>query len=264
MKWIKTMKILYHYTKSETLKKVALKDDIVIKSTRYDRYGNGEYTWIKEKASIAIKDICKERKEPYDEDPLKFIPYTISFCRNGNSKSMWKDYSENYQGIQLIFNYEKIRELSLSDSNPMVFMPCHYMNSEDNLKDILMDIREKYYLPKSYSLQSDLTECSACLKQMNFKHEDEFRLLYPNHDMISASYNEGNVVFEEHEDIEGLSECGKELTYMQHFPKDVLEGIVVGHLMPDEKMEELRQHLLLNGYESIANSIRRINVKEYM
>ena len=264
MKWIKTMKKLYHYTKSETLKKITLKDDIVIKSTRYDRHGNGEYVWIKEKTDVAIKEICEEKGEAYDENPLKFIPYTISFCRNGYLKSMWKDYADNYQGIQLVFNFEKIRELSLPDNNPMVFMPCHYMNSEDDLKSILIDIREKYYLPESYNLQSDLTECSACLKQMKFKNEDEFRLLYPNHDMMSASYNGGDVLFKEYEDIRGLSECGNELTYMQHFPKDILEGIVVGHLMSDAEMEELKQHLLSNGYESIANTMRRINAKEYV
>lgn len=51
---------------------------------------------------------------------------------------------------------------------------------------------------------------------------------------------------------------------MQYFPKDVLLGVVVGHLITDEKMEELKQHLLLNGYESVANTIKRIDEKEYV
>lgn len=255
---------LYHYTKSEVLKKITIKDGIILKSTRYDRHGNGEYSWIKEKADLAIKEICKEKGKPYDEDPLQFVPFTISLCCNGYLKNMWENYAEGCQGVQLLLDFERIEKLALSDHNPNVFIPCHYMNVEDDVKAALIDMYNKHYKPESNDLQSDLTECSACLKQMQYKKEDEYRFLIPHYNKLSASYNDGNIHIEEKENEEGLSDCNDELTYMQYFPKDVLLGVVVGHLITDEKMEELKQHLLLNGYESVANTIKRIDEKEYV
>lgn len=259
------MDLVYHYTKDYVLEKIITKETVNFKSTRYDKFGNGEYSWIKDRADIAIKEICENNQVPYDEEPLSLVPFTISFCRHKSLRYMWENYADNFNGIQLIFNFMKIQNFALRSCNPNVFMPCHYMESKDDIKEVLNDMYNKYYMPKSTleGLQFDLMECSACLKQIEYKDENEYRFLYPHHNVLSASYNGINVSFTENETNEGLSKLENEWTKMVLFPKDFLEGIVVGHCMTDERLNSIKQYLKFNGYNNIADNIKRIKEEEY-
>lgn len=71
------------------------------RASKYSNYTNGEYEWIKDEANVAIKEICKEQSEPFDDDPMNFNPYVICFCEENLSRKMLSNYANNGDGVQI-------------------------------------------------------------------------------------------------------------------------------------------------------------------
>ena len=75
------MESIYHHTSFNVLKSIVTDTGLNFRASKYSNYINGEYEWIKDKANVAIQEMCEEQGEPFDSAWLGLI--TIKrICRS--------------------------------------------------------------------------------------------------------------------------------------------------------------------------------------
>lgn len=74
------MESIYHHTSFNVLKSIVTDTGLNFRASKYSNYINGEYEWIKDKANVAIQEMCEEQGEPFDSDPKEHNPDVFSMC----------------------------------------------------------------------------------------------------------------------------------------------------------------------------------------
>lgn len=256
-------KTLYHYTSFNAFKSIVTHKGLNFRASRYSNYENEEYEWIKNKAYIAVKEMCQEQGVSFEDDPLGFNPYIICFCKEGLSKEMWYRYADEGHGIQIGVAAGELLNKSLPDQNPDVFVECTYISeeeSEDNtcLKRAINQIYTGYKVKSD--IQDDLLLCASCIKQNKFEYEKEYRYMIPQYNEIHASLDKNREVFlsEEMENDQDVEVNGDQKYRYKSFPKETLVSVRLGYSMTDEQLEEVRQYLINSGYDIERICIERV------
>lgn len=60
-------KTLYHYTSFNAFKSIVTHKGLNFRASRYSNYENEEYEWIKNKAYIAVKEMCQEQGVSFED-----------------------------------------------------------------------------------------------------------------------------------------------------------------------------------------------------
>ena len=55
------MESIYHHTSFNVLKSIVTDTGLNFRASKYSNYINGEYEWIKDKANVAIQEMCEEQ-----------------------------------------------------------------------------------------------------------------------------------------------------------------------------------------------------------
>lgn len=51
---------IYHHTSFNVLKSIVTDTGLNFRASKSSNYTNGEYEWIKDKANVAIREMCEE------------------------------------------------------------------------------------------------------------------------------------------------------------------------------------------------------------
>ena len=125
---------------------------------------NSEYTFGEEISRKAFINYESERGIPFDKclfngygydgvikkNRLNERPYIISFCMTENNASMWDMYSMNGNGVAIIIDEDKIKNIDSS----VMSSPCIYCSDENDLlqnKDLMDSMYEHFAHNMSYS-----------------------------------------------------------------------------------------------------------------
>lgn len=261
------MESIYHHTSFNALKSIVTDTGLNFRASKYSNYTNGEYEWIKDKANVAIQEMCEELGEPFDSDPMEFNPYIICFCKENLSRKMWLNYADRGNGVQIGINKDIVSNSSLKERNPDVFVPCVYMAKEESEDKVCVKAAIKHIYDEckfeSDNYQDDLSVSASCLKQEEFEYEKEYRYMIPKYDHTIISKDEkGEVLEQEIENLENVEIDGiKKYTY-QLFPKEALVSVVLGYSTTDEQLEEVRRYLDDCGYDLGKIRPGRVEEKE--
>lgn len=125
---------------------------------------NSEYTFGEEISRKAFINYESEIGIPHDKclfnghghsgvikkDKLNALPYIVSFCMINNIASMWDMYSMNGNGVAIIIDEDKIKNIDSS----VMSSPCIYCSDENDLlqnKDLMDSMYEHFAHNMSYS-----------------------------------------------------------------------------------------------------------------
>lgn len=234
------MRPIYHYTKYECFKDMLTAEGINVKAFHYSKYGIMDYEWTIEIVAPVIEEICQENGWYFDiNDPVD--PFIISFSKLENSGRMWKILGDEYYGVQLVFDDEKLEKFAQRNHNPDVFMDCIYTNKKEDMKTFLLGRGwQNYLVHTNNDEQGDLKDISVFILKQNLYYEQEYRYIIPYRKKIHASYTEGLS-----EEIIESGDCRFVL-----FPKEALVGVNIGSRSDIEK-EEVMDLLGKYGYNDV-------------
>ena len=233
---------VYHYTKFDCLDKIVTKNGLSFRGSFYEEFSDSDYKWTKRVVSRIIKRICINRYACYDEDS-SFSPIIISFGKNTHSKYMWEKYAEQYTGIQLILDSNKIQQYAKTKLD--YFSHCVYMRKKGKMKRFLEHF--SYNIECVNVPQLNIEAVSTLIKPIRFRKEQEVRYILSYSKLCSAHFTNGKVIFKEAIPLSSDKErfvC---------FPKETLLGIKVGYKSL-EQLNEVRRLLIKCGYDlSLVN-----------
>lgn len=237
--------MIYHFTDTETFFKIVKNDNLEFKASHYSLYKKKDYDGNIEMLTPVIKELCKEANVEFDPD-LKFDPYIISFSTEINQK-LWRDFGKNHNGIVLELDENIIRQHSLKDCNPDVFMKCGYA-PPDIKQWLIKSYCEGYLCPTINNLQDDLMLISACYLKKRYKRQNEYRYMEAFHCPCG------------HIDINGKIDIKnsdvKETEHFLFFPKEALLGAIIGNKNKKNIKEKMFKHLKYRDYDLSKISIR--------
>lgn len=238
--------LVYHYTKSQCLELIILRDRIHFKTSHYSTYGDNDYGWTTKVARPIIAFICKQSHESFDYD-WDFDPFIISFAEKRNACNMWHSFGDNYKGIMIGLDPELISKTALKDSLPDVFMKCKYFDSNECRSQWLRTCQKEDFPVPSNCLQDDLMIISSFLLPNRYKKQREYRYVVPFHTGFSFSWDsEKNEP--EYADEQLKKENDKVVDLYVDFPKETLREVVIGRKCK-LTVAEVREYLLHNGYD---------------
>lgn len=232
---------IYHHTKSENLEKIIKKEGLFFRGSYYEEFSDADYKWTKRVVFRIIKRICVNRVANYDEES-SFKPIIISFGKEANSLYMWKRYTKQYTGIQLILDSNIIQRYAYNKLD--YFSICKYMHKRGRMKRFIE--RFSYNIESINDIQSNLEAISALIKPTRFRKEQELRYIHAYSKLFNFNYEdylkEGDKAFKE---------CvpeGDEKERFFCFPKDALIGIRIGY-RSSYTLDEVKSILIKNGYD---------------
>lgn len=244
--------MLYHYTKLSILKDIVKKDYIDLRATYFKHFGDDDYSWIKEQAKLATKGLCFKNGEWFDIDNLGSNPYILSFCKDKDSKLMWKKYGDDNKGIKLSIDESMLNNHLYDygvDSNGKKIhlngmfetVPCVYIDGSQDLEGCLEEAMQKYKFD-TWNYDDRLRLLSASLKRKNeFEKENEIRhiCLY-------------SIVAIVHPDCTINNDPQPEDEYLHlYYPKSILKGIEVGTKVSKTEFDEIRGFVKKLGYDHL-------------
>jgi len=156
---------------------------------------------------------------------------------------MWSKYADEYNGVQLILNSNKIKEYAINKLD--YFNSCRYLKEKEQIEKFL-ETENVYPIECKNDCQYNLEAISVLIKSPEFAVEEEFRYVHAYSKLISVEYDRflslGDNSFEKCIPTDGDSErfvC---------FPKETMIGIRIGYKSSD-KLDEIKQLLLEEGYD---------------
>lgn len=240
---------VYHYTSINAVLNIIQDKELRFHATFFKKFKGEDYDIIQPVGSKVVKDLCRLEGEPFSENDDIYQPCIISFCRNGDSDYMWKNYADCFRGAMLIIDLEELKKCA--EDNWMQhgdsFRECSYQKEgelEKNIKQYLMDNKDNK--PKTDDLQNDWTSLLGFVKVDRYSKEDEYRYVRPYPVICTARYDEsceGNC------NMELRPEPNKDRYYEDvSFPKKALKGIQFGELTTLKEMDTVKKHLERCGY----------------
>lgn len=182
---------------------------------------NSEYTFGVEICRKAFMEYEAELDIPSDKclfngldysgaikkDKLNGLPYIVSFCMTNNLASMWNMYSMNGNGVAIIIDKEKIRDLG----HWAIATPCIYCSDKSDLlqyKELMDNMYEHYAHKMSFSSSEKVSSTieqigrswallhtmAPRIKHVSFESECEFRLIIMGEDKPKFRIRKGMIV----------------------------------------------------------------------
>lgn len=244
--------MLYHYTKLSVLKDIVKKDFIDFRATYFTHFGNDDYSWIKERAKLATKELCLQNGEWFDIENLGSNPYILSFCKDKNSQFMWEKYGDNNKGIKLSIDESLLNnhlyDYGIDSNGKQIILdgmfetvPCTYIDETQDLMCSLEQASQNANLD-TWDYDDKLRLLSASLKRKNeFEKENEIRhiCLY-------------SVVAIVHPDRTINNDPQPTDKYLHLFyPKNIIKGIEVGYMASKAEFDEICKYVRDLGYNHL-------------
>lgn len=244
---------LYHYTKLSNIEKIVRPYKIDLIATYYEQFAKDDYAWIREEGKTLVKELCEELGYEYDADYLAHRPYITSFCTSPDSDYMWNVFGDNGEGVALAFNEQILCEEASLIENYARIIPCEYINPIDNKlkkKDIIMKIASSDYL---YNCPNDdrLMFAVMGVMQNKFYEEQEIRYVQIEKLLSTVHYKDGMV------QIEKYNVSPEKWTKHVYFPRDLLEGIILGRNVDQYDYDYFKSYVFECGYNPNIVSITK-------
>lgn len=245
---------LYHHTRYEVLEQIIKEDGVSLRGSYFEKFNNEDYEWTKDKCSPIIKKICEDKGYEYSDDS-PYQPIIISFCKESNSGYMWENYADNYKGIQIILDYEKVASSAYDKLDYLD--ECVYIEGEQEIEDYLRNHLRNLRQICVNDYQYNLEALSGFIKKPNFAVESEIRYIHAWPYMFKVHPDrQGGCVIEETKPDKDDKEC-----YVL-FPKKALLGLSLG-CESEHTLEEVRSLLHDRGYniDEIELKLQKRNVE---
>lgn len=241
------MKYLYHYTRLNNIEKIIKNDNVDLIATYYQRFSADDYAWIKENAEPIIQEICEDNRWQYDIGRLSYNPYIISFCKSSTSEHMWNEFGEEGEGVNFVFNQEKLKEEAGSFSNYACLVPCEYVypnNERLQIKKTIMKIANNELLDVCTE-DDKLIFAVMGIMQSKFYNEMEIRYVQIEERAFTAFYNDEDVKIEDYN-------VPKE-DWERHviFSKDILKGVIFGKYVDSDDIISFREYFSQCGFDHL-------------
>lgn len=155
---------------------------------------------------------------------------------------MWTKYADEYRGIQLILDYEIMRNYAKNHLD--YFNECAYMDNQKEIEEYLKDSMDKLEIISVNDYQGNLEALSGLIKRNKYRPETEIRYVHPYSKMLSISYDD----FREKGDRAFQEITPKADKFYIHFPKKILLGVTIGYKSLG-KLEEVKCYLQKCGFD---------------
>lgn len=235
---------LYHYTSIANIEKIIRPDKVDLIATYYQKFAKDDYAWIRAEGKILVKELCEELGYEYDPDYLAHRPYITSFCTSPYSDYMWNAFGDNGEGAALEFNEQKLCEEEFLIENYARIIPCEYIDpksEKQKKKDVIMEIASSDYL---YNCPDDdrLMFAVMGVMQNKFYEEQEIRFVQIEKLLSTVQYNDGIV------QVEKYNVPSEKWAKHVYFPKNILEGIILGKNVDQYDYDYFKKYILECGY----------------
>ena len=239
------MGLLYHYTSFQTLFEIVKPDRIIWQARYYKYFSKKDYEWIRNEAQPIVQEICKDNSWWFDPDFQMYRPYIISFCTSPNSKYMWKYFGNDGLGINLVVNEDILRnEATLLSKVPALIVPCEYIKTrwtKKGLKETIMNIANSESLQECQDDDRLLYATMGLLKEHYWKQK-EIRYVTIEQKIAEVNYNDGDIIVIPYEVPEN------QFNKFVDFPKEMLNGIILGKDISQQNFYKARNYLISCGY----------------
>lgn len=236
---------LYHYTKLSNIEKIVRLDKVDLIATYYQKFAKNDYAWIRTEGKILVKELCEEFGYEYDPDYLAHRPYITSFCTSPYSDYMWSVFGDNGEGATLVINEHKLCEEASLIENYARIIPCEYIDpksEKQKKKDVIIKIASSDYL---YDCPDDdrLMFAVMGVMQNRFYEEQEIRYVQIEKLLSTVHYKDGMV------QVEKYNVPSDKWSKHVHFPKNILEGIILGRNVDQNDYDFFKNYIFECGYD---------------
>lgn len=235
---------LYHYTSISNIEKIVRPDKVDLIATYYQKFAEKDYAWIRTEGKILVKELCEEFGYEYDPYYLAHRPYIISFCTSPYSDYMWSVFGYNSEGATLVLNEQTLCEEASLIENYARIIPCEYINplsDKQKKKETIMKIASSDYL---YDCPNDdrLMFAVMGVMQNKFYEEQEIRYVQIEKLLSTVQYKDGMV------QVEKYNVPSDKWAKHVHFPKNILERIILGRNVDQYDYDYFKNYLIDCGY----------------
>ena len=253
---------VYHYTSLEAFKGIIGEKDICLWATKYDCLNDPlEQKWAQQIVFDKIRKL--EDYKTMDEKEIAAFhakyPYTISLCKDCDSRVMWRLYAGDGKGIMLVFKAKVLmktaREHTFKDpkNSYEIFAPVVYANDKNVSECIHSSMKQIAYPELNDEKPNMLAQTCSFIKHEDFRCEKEVRYAVSREfDNIKISYNkvkqcsEVSDVSENISDVKYRMRSNELIPYLEvHLPICSLEKVVVGYQMrePNSVCQRIRDYM---------------------
>ena len=226
------------------IEKIVRPDKIDLIATYYEKFAKEDYAWIREEGKKLVKELCEELGYKYDPDYLAHRPYITSFNISPNSDHMWESFGDKREGVALVFNEQKLCEEASLIENYARIIPCEYIDpksEKQKKKDVILEIASSDYL---YNCPDDdrLMFAVMGVMQNKFYEEQEIRYVQIEKLLSKVRYIDGKAQVEKY--VVPSDKWSKHV----FFPKDILDGIILGRNVDQDDYDYFKDYILKCGY----------------
>ena len=250
---------VYHYTNINAILGIIQEEGLCFRASFFKKFKGEDYDIIQPEGYKVIRDLCNQKGYDFQKDNDIFQPCIVSFCTNGQSDYMWKNYADCFCGGKLILDAEILKRHAEANryENSDCFHECEYISKVNLQSEIKHYIaKNEAQIPGTGDYQNDLVSILGLLKVQEYKQEEEYRYIRPYKILATAEYDETK---EHNCNINLHPEPLKTKYYEEiHFPKEALVGVELGTNSRMNDYELLRSHLTKLGYE-INDRILSVN-----
>lgn len=276
--------ILNHYTKLETLFKIIKADGLHFFATRYDFLNDkSEHNWSYKPLKEEYKRVGFCADKDFDRFYERF-PYVISFSKEKDDKSMWKNYADGGKGVVLGLFSECIDSFSVCVNETRlgtsqvsliydILYDVEYLNEKVNKNELKQTIDKiaKEFIDKVGFGETDeeILDARICacpfIKEEKWKAEHEIRYIRIKGRGLEFKYNKENP----QEPIISTPNDASETKYRQEgdknipyieivFPCNALRCITISN---NEKFIEARQAIYehINKFDDAYKEVKIIS-----
>ena len=176
--------LVYHYTRLNALNSIFKKDGVYLWATRHDYLDDPlEQAWAQEVVLKKIQE--KENFKKLTPEETKMLleehPYVLSFCKDEDSRVMWRLYAENGMGAILVLNRNYLTEMAKkrTKEDPIskydVFNDVFYANEnniDSQIEECLKNVDNKDFGEEN---ENKWIHACAYIKHDDFQFEKEVR-----------------------------------------------------------------------------------------
>lgn len=258
-----SQRLLYHYTKLESLKGIIGKDYLCFWATRYDMLNDPtELKFAEEKLIPMLKSKIALEKgiqtEEVESDDA--FPYILSFSKARDKFLMWQLYKAE---ASLVVDYDKLKECEIVDIDGKMYSAFHVRDVKyTNNESMVFDYKEMKLECDEFDDELDTAyeQILPFMKHIDYKEEEEVRMVSSDYQTFQVSYDnssEDNCKFTECEICENVKvkeiRNGDFVLYKEfHIPKEALCGIIL-HTYDEALFKKQKKHLevilVSNGYD---------------
>lgn len=180
--------LLFHYTNSKGLLGIIEKGEIWITRISYLNDSSElqlAFNYMRDEIKRQLKGIEKKRTDNDLNQMMKDLEFknlkisnnigVASFSKRGNQLSQWRGYCEVGDGYSLGFDYMRLKNLLLENSNNKYRLcPCEY--NEEKQRHLIRDLINSTSV-ENFIFQEEALSLAPIIKSDKFKEEEEWRLI---------------------------------------------------------------------------------------